>query len=265
MIRAMAIATVLAMMGCTTKKQESSDAGVLLPVDAGATDAGHAQVDAGPQIINCWAGDGNGIDAIGGNDATLNTGVSFGPGRSGQAFVCDGTEGPGHDVDTSELPALSGTGNWTYDFWIKYTSAGPDTWVLDRQWHNNPNSTGTPLVSFHMGDQGAASWTIRGTDFATAASLSGFTLSAGAWTHIAVTRSGDVFTAYVNGTQVATATDLAGPTHDIQPDPPRWCGHPDTTGVAFTGSIDSIRIWNGALTSSQIASIAKGDGSCAAK
>jgi len=70
-------------------------------------------------------------------------------------------------------------------------------------------------------------------------------ITVGAWSHIAVSRNGDVFTLYVNGTMMASATivgDLPATTQDVRIGT-RW----DSTvsPSSFPGYIDDLRITKG--------------------
>ncbi len=70
-----------------------------------------------------------------------------------------------------------------------------------------------------------------------------------AWTHVALTYDGTTQRLYVNGTQVATRAT----TGTIQAtDNPLWIGGNNPYGEYFTGLIDDVRIYNRALTQTDI-------------
>jgi hypothetical protein len=69
------------------------------------------------------------------------------------------------------------------------------------------------------------------------------------WTHLAATYDGSVLTLFVNGNQVSNLT-VGGP---IRNDPlPLRIGNSQYTGEGFPGRIDEVRIYNRALTQSEI-------------
>jgi hypothetical protein len=203
-------------------------------------------------LVHCWAGDGNGDDLYGGNNATVYSDVTFAAGVSGQAFQCNGVSGAQAGVAAGEAPDVSPLGPWTYDFWIRY-SAGDGGWIFDRV------VPGSPLVSLTVSTSGEASWYLRADDGG-GPLLGGFTLT-DTWTHLAITRGDGVYTAYKDGVQVATAVD---PGTALTPDPPKWCSHSSSGNQGMNGLFDTVRIWDRALTPEEIDAAAHGDGSCEA-
>ena len=70
-----------------------------------------------------------------------------------------------------------------------------------------------------------------------------------AWTHVALTYDGTTLRLFVNGTQVATRAT----TGTIQAtDNPLWIGGNNPYGEYFTGLIDEVRVYNRALTQTDI-------------
>src|ERR1035437_3406418 len=55
-------------------------------------------------VVGLWHGDGNGDDAVGGNNATLFKGVKFAEGVIGLGFKCDGADGK---IIVSNTPVLN--------------------------------------------------------------------------------------------------------------------------------------------------------------
>jgi len=205
-----------------------------------------------PGLVHCWSGDGNGADLYGGNTATVYSDVTFAEGVSGQAFQCNGVSGGDAGVAASDKPNVSPLGPWTYDFWIRYSS-GDGAWIFDRV------VPGSPLVSLNVSPTGDAMWYLRADDGG-GPILGGFTLP-DAWTHVAITRGDGVYTAYMNGTQVGTAADPGTP---LTPDPPKWCSHSSSGNQGMNGLFDTVRIWDRALTPSEVSAAAHGDGTCEA-
>src|SRR5437868_6551239 len=66
-----------------------------------------------------WSGEGNANDAIGANNGTLHNGVSFVPGKLGQAFSFDGAD---DYISFGSGIGNFGTNDFTVDFWIKTTA-----------------------------------------------------------------------------------------------------------------------------------------------
>ncbi len=198
---------------------------------------------------------------MGVNNMTVYGDVTFTSGKSGKAFTCSGVSGSRTtNAYATYPPGVSNSGPWTYEFWIKRDSSASDAWIFDRD-YQGPNSSGggNPLVELHTDASGNATWLIR-NDAGSSMSITGFTIPASVWHHLAVTRSGATFTAYVDAVSVGT-TSLAGA---LTPDPPRVCGFVGGANQGMTGQFDSVRIWNRALSTSELSAIATGDGSCSA-
>jgi sugar lactone lactonase YvrE len=69
-------------------------------------------------LVGWWLGEGSAADVAGGHDGTISGGVSFGPGKVGEAFVFDGQSGR---VLVPDSPALNfGPGqDFSMEAWIK--------------------------------------------------------------------------------------------------------------------------------------------------
>ncbi len=81
-----------------------------------------------------------------------------------------------------------------------------------------------------------------------------YNLPMNSWTHIALTWNGSNYVAYVNGTQRATGTYTGLSTLNSYADIGNT-GMRSDSREAFMGSVDDVRIYNRALTSSEIASV----------
>jgi hypothetical protein len=80
------------------------------------------------------------------------------------------------------------------------------------------------------------------------------------WYHVALTKSGDVYTFYVNGVPIGTATD---PTLISDPATPMTIGRAE--GFFFSGLVDEVAMYNRALKAAEVKAIydAAGGGKCA--
>lgn len=65
-------------------------------------------------LVTWWPGDGNANDIVGSNEGVLEGGVTFVPGREGQAFSFDGASGY-----VSTLPALESPQTFSLSLWFK--------------------------------------------------------------------------------------------------------------------------------------------------
>ena len=106
-----------------------------------------------------------------------------------------------------------------------------------------------------MSDAAGASFGLfTGTRYALQSSQ---TLAPGAWSHVAVTKSGASFALYIQAAQVATFTATSSFTYGGPSTAFRIAGRVAADGTsidsAFTGTIDEVRVWNVARSGSQIA------------
>ena len=129
------------------------------------------------------------------------------PTWDGSAFVYDGT-GDYHQLNSSgssSTPPDStfevGSSNFTLEQWVYITATSSIVSTFFSKGDNN--SVGTEFMSLQTTTNG----TIPGFFFGSgSALLTGSAVGTGGWHHYVVTRSGNNFTLYVDGTSVDTAT-----------------------------------------------------------
>jgi len=217
----------------------------------GSVDAGGAEC---PGLIGYWPGDDDAKDHAGTNDGIVD-GVTYARGKKGDAFEFNGTS----SLVSTTAPALSPTGSFTYALWVNIASYvtdaggtigdGAGSYIIDRSSATNP-LVGLKVVGGKFGFQ------VRYDDNTGLGGAVGGTVELNAWTHVAMVRdAGKHFYLYVNGQNVANAPDV------------REAGSPALTPPAFklgrhfslsgfSGLIDEFKIYNNALTETQIQSLA---------
>ncbi|NQV19017.1 MAG: T9SS type A sorting domain-containing protein [Armatimonadetes bacterium] len=155
----------------------------------------------------------------------------------------DGTE---DYVNCGNSASLNpGIGSFTIESWIK-----PDELSGTKRFIWKNDGTTPPFDGYYFMTNGSTSMAGFGDDLESI-QVSGGTLSAGSWHHVAVVRdvSADKVILYLNGVLVDEATDN---TDNInysgnfaiggRPGEPEW----------FDGLIDEVRIWNDARTEAEI-------------
>jgi hypothetical protein len=176
--------------------------------------------------------------------------------QNAQSVQLDGT-GDYLQVDQVNAPAL--TSQMTLAVWVKLTNPTADQKILGRLKLNGSDRSGFVL--------GVSGGSIIGEVYdaaGTGHAVIGGAVTAGAWTHLAVTwQSGDKFTAYVNGTQVgqvnASAQNVGadcdvtfGGCNLIFGGAP-WA----PTASNVNGNLDEILIFDQSLAADQIAELAQ--------
>jgi hypothetical protein len=195
--------------------------------------------------VTLYPFDGSADDAIGTRHGTLKGGPtglpSYASGKTGQAITFDGVD------DYLQLPV--GTGNYqdiTVSAWVYWN--GGNAWQrifdfgseIEKYFMLTPRS-GSNTLRFQM----TTSRTTDGT-----LTLDGPLMPTATWTHVAVTLNGDTATLYVNGVPVDSDTAALDPLFG-QPfcylGKSMWNGDP-----LFSGRIDDFRIYNHALSGSDV-------------
>ncbi len=228
---------------------------------AGTLVCPQACVPAPSGLVSWWDGDSvsgtTATDIQDGNDGTLMNGATTAPGKVGDAFILDGV---GDYVFIGNPPNLQLTQGVTVDAWVFYSQdpvegrvasiAGKwgitvptDAYVL-----SSIKQSGIIKVAMGIGDGSTPD-----------PGLLGGVIPVNTWTHVAGTY--DASTGqniiYVNGAPVASRTRSGG---IFNPATDFLIGAQDAgSGVArfFPGLIDEVKIYNRALSASEIQAIYK--------
>ncbi|RME72429.1 MAG: LamG domain-containing protein [Planctomycetota bacterium] len=205
-----------------------------------------------------WAFDGNGNDASGnGLDATIEGAAAFGGGVVGDALLLDGTDDravvaddPLLDFDTNDAFSLA--------LWLridvthqapttaslgiveKWAGSGGYPYTLRALLDGNRNPTGKIYAGRYDGSSGV---TVS----------SPVVFDDGGWHHVAFVKDGTTLTLYIDGAAVGTSTDtLTGSTLNASA---LYIGS-RAAGQYLAGAIDELRIYGGALTASEVQTLA---------
>ena len=202
-------------------------------------------------LVGWWAAEGDATDSYGTNNGTLEDGVTFGPGRVGQAFNLNGS-GAYVQVPDNDLWAF-GTSNFTIELWANFNAVPTGVYsepqggamIANDEGPYNVNkwlfALGGGLLTFHVNSPSLGPIFLLNAPF---------TPVTNHWYHLAVVRSGNVFTLYRNGVAVAWDTNsVAVPNADA----------PLTIGKAealyFNGRLDEVSIYRRDLSATEIAAI----------
>ena len=195
-------------------------------------------------MVSWWTGDSTASDIQGTSEGTLQGGASYEPGVVDQAFDLDGVN------DLVQVPDHSswhfGTGNFTIDLWVRFRSLKIDNPLVSND--EGPGSRNKWIfwvtsnnLNFHIN-------TSTGDSSGVSAP---FVPVTNTWYHVAVTKSGIIYTFYMNGHAIGSATNL-----QIIPDVDASLNIGEAEGQYHTdGLIDEVEIFNRALTDSEIQAI----------
>lgn len=182
--------------------------------------------------------DGNSNDSVGSNNGT-DTNVSYVAGKIGDGSSVSSANGR----IVANFPAP--TSNWTYNFWVKPSSIVAQQTLLNN-W-NFSTSVGRNLNVYMQASTGKVRVDIPyisdGVVTATDA------LSTTEYTMVTITRSGNTWTIYYNGTSNASASNSS--TQEAISN----CVIMNVAGaynIPLSGVLDELGAWNRVLTGTEI-------------
>ena len=210
-------------------------------------------------LIAWWPGNGSAQDIVGGHDALLRGDASFGPGLVDQAFVLDGN---GDFVEVNDPIFNFGTNDFTVGLWANFNTTAGEQVLIEKYIEA-------------LGDAGRTGWTFTkladnrirlhaGNPGGGIVESVPLNIPDNTWTHFALRRSGNVFTLFVNGAEVASGTLTANldSTSTLKfghrGNPQDTPGSLDDRQFYFNGSMDDVEIYERALTNAEIESIFSG-------
>ncbi|HUL51199.1 MAG TPA: LamG-like jellyroll fold domain-containing protein, partial [Candidatus Nitrosotalea sp.] len=201
-----------------------------------------------PGIVAWWRAEADALDSVGTNHGTLRNGVSFVPGKAGQAFSLDGAS---QSIEIPDAPALRPT-SLTVEGWILFNAANGIRVIFAK-----PVGTGI-LDSFGVwlenGNLKAVISDVAGSG--TALSIP-FSPAPNQWHHIAFTFDDGTKqqALYLDGAQVASGAVNKSIGYDNHP---MLLGRDDDNGAPgwfVAGGIDEAALYNRALSATEIASL----------
>ncbi|HSW15566.1 MAG TPA: LamG domain-containing protein [Solimonas sp.] len=206
-------------------------------------------------MVSWFPGDGTAEDVRGGNDGSLQGGVSFAPGKVGQAFSFDG-------IDDVVVPAASVTPGtqFTIDAWVNPStvSGGYTDATLGATTRRTALGGVIDCTDWSLGLYGGQLGALYRTSSpgscngATVGVLqSPLAVTPGTWYHVALTSDGSTARFYVNGVEQAS-----GAAASYVPSPQFRIGAAFCcAGDAFAGLVDEVEVHDRALTAAEVQSI----------
>jgi hypothetical protein len=184
-----------------------------------------------------------------GKNATLSGGATWVAGHAGNALSLNGSNAYG-SLPTGIVSALN---DFTVATWVKVDASTNWTRIFDF-------GTGTSTSMFLTPKAGSSGGGLR---FAITTSGSGGeqqlnapALATGVWKHVAVTLSGTTGTLYVDGVQVASNISMTLKPSSLGNTNLNYLGRSQYSDPYLQGSLDDFRIYNRALSASEIAALA---------
>jgi hypothetical protein len=195
-------------------------------------------------LVSWWNAEGSAADVENSNPGTLQGGAGFAPGEVGQAF--DFRNGSGYvQVPDSATLAL-GANDFTIELWANFTSlSGSQSLIAKDSGSGQANKwifwVSNGQLQLYLGNGSSQGAIGTGT----------FNPALNTWHHLAVTRSGSLFSFYADGVLISTATYSAAiPAISA----PLTIGQSE--GNYFMGGLeDEVALYSRALSASEIQTI----------
>jgi uncharacterized repeat protein (TIGR02543 family) len=219
-------------------------------------------------LLAWWRGEGNAADTAAGQHGSP-AGVTFAPGKVGQAFSFDGVD---DSVSFGNTVGNFDTNDFTVEFWMRTTATDHES-VIEK-W---PVCTHSSMWSIRIGSiapwsgpgrlEAAISSDTGGSDLN--AISAGRAINDGLFHHVALVRQGTNLVFYIDGVLDVETNVMSGSVSRINNTADLVMGRSVCVGVdgttPFTGQMDEVSIYNRALSDSEIQAIynAGGAGKCA--
>jgi hypothetical protein len=191
-------------------------------------------------------------DASGkGNAATLGGGATWASGKMGNGVNLDGRGGH----ITLPVGIMKDVSDFTICAWVKQDARPMFSRIFDF-------GSGTDKYMFlcNLGE-GGIRYAITSNGNAGGGEKVCETdqpLPLGAWKYVAVTQAGDTVSLYIDGKQVARTAGITLKPSDLGATDRNWIGRSQYNDPTLDGKVDDFRIYNRALTDSEISQISKG-------
>ncbi len=196
-----------------------------------------------PGLISMWAGGGNAVDSISGNNGALQGSATYAAGYAGQGFSFDGTAGGYVSIpDSSSLhPA-----QYSASAWFNWGDIGTGNiqFLMGK---------GVERFEIHTGSNNSIRFIPAGYPSSYVDSPAN-AIQTG-WNHIAVTYGSGEAKIYMNGALVASRSSISGAADLTTATAPLVFGGRSDASYYFKGGIDEVGLFNRVLSASEVSSI----------
>lgn len=180
-------------------------------------------------------------------------------GKTGNALSFSGTTTDRYMKQESYSKLELGTSNFTIELWARGEASSTDHWYLLHKGSHAANaSTGASGKWFGLElKNGTLTFAIDDNQTKSTVATSALDYFKGKWTHIVATRDNGSLKLYLNGQLVATGVDNTG---NISEQELLVIGNSNVNfDTPYTGDIDELHIYSGAMSESKVLAIYNGD------
>ena len=198
-------------------------------------------------LVSRWQGESNVLDTVGVNNGVVNAQIGYTNGIVGQAFRI-----AGGIIQTPHSASLAPS-NITVQAWVRATAPGTFRYILSK----SMSGGGVSYAIYTAGTGGAAFFVTLDNGAGTL--LSPIATAAqvwdGNWHQLTGVFDGTTSRLFVDGAEVGsgTATAAAAGINYVNPQPLVFGDYQVARGLPYAGDIDEVKVFNSALSSTQIA------------
>lgn len=185
-------------------------------------------------------------------------GGDYADGKLGKALILDGSS---HTVKIPHYAGLKPDKAITVSAWIKPERVGKGGWQWQEIYRKEDGNARVLMAIGELEKKHSLCFGlgIGGKYVEQGAPLEPAKLLDGKWHLVSVTFDGKVIRFYADGQEIGTSTKATG-SIDTQGEAPAYIGSDKGTREFFKGGIDDVRIYNRAVSSGEIKTMALGDG-----
>ncbi len=205
-------------------------------------------------LVAWWPGDNTTDDIIGGHNAELRNGATYAIGFAGQAFSLDGIN---DFVNVADASAFNfGTSDFTIDLWVNFNSTSGEQIMVEKYIETEDNATRSGWTLTKMAGNSIRLHT--GSVYGGVVESPAQTIPENTWVYVALRRSGDNFSIFMNGVEIASGTyavnvnSTSSLKFGHRGNPDDTPGSVDGRGFYLNGRMDDVVIYNHALTDAEL-------------
>jgi PKD repeat protein len=202
-------------------------------------------------LVSWWKAENNAYDSVGGNHGTAMNGVTYAAGKVNQAFSFDGVD---DYVSVSSASSLNITnGDFTVEVWIYLNAIGSyGDGIIGRLPSDNSSGWGLAIQGREYGIPGKINFFSNNNWIGQSSGA----VSANVWTHVAVTRAGNLLTYYINGSSSGSFTNTGNSDNSLSLSiGDMYSAYPSSVWKV-NGLIDEVKIFNRALSATEVSKLA---------
>ena len=203
--------------------------------------------------VSWWKADGNALDSVSGNNGTLQGGVSYAPGVTGQAFSFDGTNGVVHIPDSDNLKFTRSFTISAYIYVKAYSATSDGSQIFFR----GDDRIGVDPYFLRLNQDGTVAFAVSDASDNLNYTQSNSTIALNRWVLVTATLDDTTgkLSLYFGSQLVGQITTAIRPFRDLDPNSAPGIGigntqDPNAYNQSFNGLIDEVKVYDSVVAPS---------------